>query len=47
MKIYQAEIDAGLETQIKANASIAYTMPTMLDNDCLLYTSTLPTKSSV
>ena len=33
MKIYQAEIDAGLETQIKANASIAYTMPTMLDND--------------
>ena len=33
MKIYQAEIDAGLETQIKANASIAYTMPTILDND--------------
>ena len=33
MKIYQAEIDAGLETQIKANASIAYTMPAMLDND--------------
>ena len=33
MKIYQAEIDAGLETQIQANASIAYTMPTMLDND--------------
>lgn len=33
MKIYKAEIDAGLEKQIKANASIAYTMPTMLDRD--------------
>jgi len=33
MKIYQAEIEAGLEKQIRANASIAYTMPTMLDKD--------------
>ena len=41
MKIYQAEIDAGLETQIKANASIAYTMPTIL---AVSYTHlTLPT----
>ena len=35
MKVYQAEIEAGLEAQIKANASIAYTMPTMLDKDDL------------
>jgi len=33
MKIYKAELEAGLEQQIRANASIAYTMPTMLDND--------------
>jgi hypothetical protein len=33
MKVYQAEINAGLEKQIKANASIAYTMPTMIDKD--------------
>jgi hypothetical protein len=33
MKVYQAEIEAGLEAEIKANASIAYTMPTMLDKD--------------
>ena len=33
MKVYKAELEAGLEKQIRANASIAYTMPTMLDND--------------
>ena len=33
MKVYKAELEAGLEQQIRANASIAYTMPTMLDND--------------
>ena len=33
MKIYKAEMEAGLEKQIRANASIAYTMPTMLEND--------------
>jgi len=33
MKVYQAEKEAGLEKQIRANASIAYTMPAMLDKD--------------
>lgn len=31
MKIYQDEINAGLEKQIQANASIAYTMPAILE----------------
>lgn len=33
MKIYQAEKEAGLEQKITANASVAYTMPTILDKD--------------
>jgi len=33
MKVYKSEINAGLEKQIRANASIAYTMPTILEEE--------------
>jgi len=46
MKIYQAEINAGLEKQIRSNASIAYTMPTLTQIDNIKSTNIFSTDIS-